>query len=165
MKCIMSVQSRSKLVHFPEPPSSSLLRYDPVVGTLVKAVAGLDPVVMFAGADGATYTCAAVTTVGVAPADAGRSVILMFLRGDPACPVITGLLKSSEASDARRVRRARVELTGRELVLDADAELTLRCGKSSITLTRDGKIVLRGRNLVSRASAVNRIRGGTIALN
>ncbi len=161
----MSVSPRIKLVHPPEPPSASPRRHDAVVGTLVEAAVGMDPVVMFGGADGATYTGTAVSTVVVAPTDTGRPVVLMFLRGDPERPVITGLLQPSGAPASNGVRRGKLEFSGRELVLSADAEVTLRCGKSSITLTQDGKIVLRGRNLVSRASAVNRIRGGTIELN
>jgi hypothetical protein len=41
----------------------------------------------------------------------------------------------------------------------------LRCGEGSITLTRDGKIVLRGKHIVTHASGVNRIRGGSVELN
>jgi hypothetical protein len=51
-----------------------------------------------------------------------------------------------------------VSITARE-------SITLKCGDASITLNRDGKIVLRGAHVVSHASGVNRIRGGSVELN
>ena len=51
------------------------------------------------------------------------------------------------------------------LVLTADKEIVLRCGKASITLTRAGKILIRGAYLLSRSSGVNRIKGGSVQLN
>jgi len=52
-----------------------------------------------------------------------------------------------------------------ELLLEAQRKITLRCGKSSITLYPNGKIVLRGEYLLSDAAGVNRIAGGQIELN
>lgn len=52
-----------------------------------------------------------------------------------------------------------------ELVLTAKHRLTLRCGKSSITLYANGKIVLRGEYILSDAEGTNRINGGRIELN
>jgi hypothetical protein len=51
------------------------------------------------------------------------------------------------------------------IVLEAQQEIALRCGQSSLTLRRDGKIVLRGRDVVSRASRRNKIRGGSVDIN
>lgn len=55
--------------------------------------------------------------------------------------------------------------TADELVVSAKRKLTLRCGKSSITLHPNGKIVLRGEYILSDAEGVNRINGGRIELN
>lgn len=41
----------------------------------------------------------------------------------------------------------------------------LRCGKASITLTRSGKIILRGTYISSRSSGVIRIKGGSVQIN
>lgn len=62
----------------------------------------------------------------------------------------------------------RVQVSGvqeDELVLSAKHKLTLRCGKSSITLYPNGKIVLRGDYILSDAEEINRISGGRIELN
>ena len=52
-----------------------------------------------------------------------------------------------------------------ELVFEASQQVTIRCGKSSITLYPNGKIALRGEYIVSDAEGVNRIVGGQIELN
>jgi hypothetical protein len=52
-----------------------------------------------------------------------------------------------------------------ELVLEARQSLTLRVGDGEITLREDGKILIRGKDLVSHAERVNRVRGGAVAIN
>lgn len=52
-----------------------------------------------------------------------------------------------------------------DLLIESHNSLTLRCGKSSITLHANGKIVLRGEYILSDAEGVNRIAGGQIELN
>lgn len=52
-----------------------------------------------------------------------------------------------------------------ELVLSAERQITIRCGESSITLTAAGKIILRGKYIVSRSSGVQRIKGGSVQIN
>ncbi len=51
------------------------------------------------------------------------------------------------------------------LVLEARENLTLRCGDGSITIRKDGKILIKGKDLVSHAQRANRIRGGSVAIN
>ena len=58
-----------------------------------------------------------------------------------------------------------IKTTEEEVLIDADRKLTLRCGKSSITLYPNGKIVLRGEYILSDAEGVNRLAGGRIELN
>jgi hypothetical protein len=50
------------------------------------------------------------------------------------------------------------------LVLEAKHSLTLRVGDGSITI-RDGKILIKGKDLVSHAQRTNRIKGGSVAIN
>ena len=52
-----------------------------------------------------------------------------------------------------------------ELVLEAKRQITFRCGKSSITLSPNGKIALRGEYILSDAEGLNRIVGGQVELN
>jgi hypothetical protein len=52
-----------------------------------------------------------------------------------------------------------------ELVLEARSALTLRVGDGSIEIRADGKILIKGSDLVSHATRVNRIKGGAVAIN
>jgi hypothetical protein len=49
--------------------------------------------------------------------------------------------------------------------LTASRQLTITCGESSITLTAAGKIIIRGKYIVSRSSGVQRIKGGSVQIN
>lgn len=51
------------------------------------------------------------------------------------------------------------------LVLAATKNLTLQCGKGSITLRGDGKVLIKGKELVSSAEGMNRLKGGAVAIN
>lgn len=50
------------------------------------------------------------------------------------------------------------------LVIEARQSLTLRVGDGSITI-RDGRILIKGQDLVSHAQRTNRIKGGSVAIN
>ncbi|MFC4158973.1 hypothetical protein [Chitinimonas lacunae] len=52
-----------------------------------------------------------------------------------------------------------------ELIFESNRRITLRCGRSSITLYPNGKIALRGDYILSEAEGINRIAGGQIELN
>jgi hypothetical protein len=55
--------------------------------------------------------------------------------------------------------------TAETLVIEARQNLTLRCGEGSITIREDGKILIKGKDLVSHAQRMNRIKGGAVAIN
>ncbi len=52
-----------------------------------------------------------------------------------------------------------------EIVLEAKKGLVLRVGEGSITIRADGKILIKGKDLVSHATRMNRIKGGSVSLN
>lgn len=52
-----------------------------------------------------------------------------------------------------------------ELVIQAGKSLTLRVGDGSITIREDGRILIKGKDLVSHAKGMNRIRGGSVSIN
>jgi hypothetical protein len=51
------------------------------------------------------------------------------------------------------------------LKLEATESLALKCGESSIELRKDGKVLVKGKDIVSHAKRVQRIKGGTVAIN
>ncbi|CAM4054225.1 MULTISPECIES: hypothetical protein [Rahnella] len=52
-----------------------------------------------------------------------------------------------------------------EVIISSEKKITLSCGKSSITLYPNGKIVLKGDYILSDAEGVNRLSGGRIDIN
>jgi len=100
------------------------------------------------------------SVVGITAEDVGREVALMFESGNPSSPIALGMIRSTapEFSVEARVDRQRV-------VIEAESEIELRCGDASIVLSRDGKIRIRGKDLLSRSSGGNRIKGGSIRIN
>ena len=91
------------------------------------------------------------------PAD-GIPVLLVFDDHDPCFPIVVGLVSD-------RVCPEVADRSGEELVLEASRQIVLRCGKSVITLRRDGKVVVRGAEVVTRASGRNKIRGTSVEIN
>lgn len=117
---------------------------------------------------------AALAAAPLGAAAVGRELALLFADGDPARPFIVGLLHApgeaakpaAEAAAAEEAARAAtVEMDGERLVLTAEREIVLKCGRASLTLTRAGKVLLRGAYLLSRSSGVNRIKGGSVQIN
>jgi hypothetical protein len=102
----------------------------------------------------------------------GSDVVLAFQNSDPSRPIIVGLVHDAVRPEPivpevkLDVGGSRdVLVDGRRLVIDAHEEILLRCGKSTVLLRRDGKVLIRGAHLVSRSSGPNKIKGGSISLN
>jgi len=101
----------------------------------------------------------------LAPLDSakvGREIALMFEGGDPSKPILVGILQSPGRPEPKPVH---VEMDGETLLFSARNEIVLKCGKASITLTRAGKVILRGAYVSSRSSGVNKIKGGSVQIN
>jgi len=133
-------------------------------GVTLGLLAGFDadgaPLVTFPGAP---EPRPALATVATTPDMAGMRAALMFVDGSPVRPLLLGVLQEPTPNRAAEPAEARID--GERVVLEGKREVVLRCGKASITLRRDGKIVLKGVNLVSRASAMNKIKGAGVNIN
>jgi hypothetical protein len=93
----------------------------------------------------------------------GCDIVLAFEHGDLAKPIIMGSLWQPENSPAQE--RAVADIDGERVTLTGQREIVLRCGKASITLTRAGKVLIRGTYLLNRSSGVNRLKGGSVQIN
>jgi hypothetical protein len=91
----------------------------------------------------------------------GSEVLLVFERGDPAAPIVAGVFANLQA----RETPFRVSVDGRRVELEAGEEIALQCGQSSIVLRGDGRIVIQGAEIVSRASGTNKVRGASVKIN
>lgn len=147
--------------HVPSSSDSTSVRVDGVViGVLLDVPKANAPVVAFPGCPGDTGL-AARTTTPLGREDIGAQVALMFEAGDLTRPLVIGRIQRLPQTVAPTV----AQLDGERLEFTAEREIVLRCGKASITLTRAGKVIIRGTYLSSRSSGVNRIKGGSVQIN
>lgn len=110
------------------------------------------------------------TTVFLGPDRVGHDLALGFEGGDPAKPIVLGVIYRPDASagerpDRRTDKAAEVKVDGERVLLSAEKEIVLRCGDASLTLTRAGKVLIRGEYILTRSSGVNRIKGGSVQIN
>lgn len=89
-----------------------------------------------------------------------REVTLLFEDADFNKPIITGVLRDKPHAPSDVIK-----IDAEQLVLNAGREIEIRCGKATIRLTKDGKVVLQGTYLNSTSKGVNRIRGGSVKIN
>ncbi len=102
----------------------------------------------------------------------GALVNVVFAQGNPEHPIVMGFVDQETAAVASPSSGQigpelglRVDGRARVLPIEAQEELILKCGQASITLKRDGKIIIKGRYVESRASSTNRIKGAQVKIN
>jgi phage gp45-like len=96
----------------------------------------------------------------------GAIVALVFEDGDEDRAIVLGPLHGmGDAAGLAEGDRPQVRVAGRAIVLDAEDEVILRCGPATVHLKKDGTVAIRGAKLLSRASGVNRIKGGAVQIN
>lgn len=164
-----------------------------VIGILTALDTSGCPLVAFAG-NANELPIVAKTTVALEPGAIGREVALLFEAGNPDHPIIMGLIhnvalandgdvnspmanttsyisreeSSSESSlelHSSEGEQQEVSVDGQKLMIQAKEELVLKCGRASITLTRTGKVIIRGAYISTRSSGANRIKGGSVQIN
>jgi hypothetical protein len=92
-----------------------------------------------------------------------REIVLLVDSRPGRSPVLLGLLQPIGPMPGAPDLEARVD--GRRIEIVGQDEIVLRCGEASITLRRNGRILIRGIQVESRATGVNRIKGGSVAIN
>jgi hypothetical protein len=111
---------------------------------------------------------AARSTVPLLRQYVGATVVVLFDGGDLRRPIVVGVLQDPRASvQPAAVPPALVsaQVDDQKVVLSAEREIVLKCGEASITLTRAGKVLIRGTYLVSRSSGYNKIKGAIVDIN
>lgn len=99
--------------------------------------------------------------------DTARDVLLTFESERSDRPVIVGLLQPAALSLAPTAAplAEEVRVDGRRIVLEGQDEVVLRCGKASITLRSNGRLVVRGAYVETASEGVHRIKGAAVRIN
>ena len=102
----------------------------------------------------------ALSAISLSDADVGGCILLAFGLRPGDLPVITGRCGSEPSGPAIRTK-----IDGDRVVIQASHEIELRCGDSSIVLTRAGKVLIRGSFVLTHSRGMNRIRGASVHIN
>ena len=86
-----------------------------------------------------------------------RKIILMVKAGKPVDGLIAELVPLLNKKD--------ILIDGKQITIEAESEILLKCGKGSILIRKDGKIILKGTDLLSRSSGRQRIKGSSVSIN
>ena len=136
-----------------------------VIGLLVGFGDERSPLVVYPG-NPSEQAIRARTTSLLTEEHIGKEVALLFEAGDPSCPIIIGPILHAAALESPMANRPwSADVDGERILLSAKKEIVLKCGKASITLTKAGKVIIRGAYLLNRSSGVNRIKGGSVQIN
>jgi hypothetical protein len=124
-----------------------------------------------------------------------QGVVLLFENGDPRLPVIIGLVQMESATplldavleepataapaeeervlepegapegETAQAQPVEAHVDGKRVVIEGTDEVVLKCGQASITLRRNGKLVIKGTYVETHSTGVNRIKGGSVQVN
>jgi hypothetical protein len=109
------------------------------------------------------------SVVGLSQRDVGATVVLLFEQNDLRRPLVMGVLREARSDSGARLNTTAASLAAQvddqRVVLTAEREIVLQCGAASITLTRAGKVIIKGAYVLSRSSGCNKIKGAMVDIN
>lgn len=107
------------------------------------------------------------STVPLRRLEVGAEVVAVLENGQPERPVILGVIQHERGPDpAPAAEHGNVAwCDGERVEIRAEREVVLRCGDASITLTRAGKVIIKGSYIVSRSTGCNKIKGAAVDIN
>jgi len=130
----------------------------------------------------------ALTTVALDVSSVGKDVAVSFAQNQGGMPIVMGVIRrllddvitqqqpeqvvapsvSPEinlTSAIDRTNKPEVIVDGNKIELSAPEEITLRCGKASITLNKNGKILIKGEHVLNRMAGAFKVKSGSVHLN
>ncbi|KQP13847.1 DUF6484 domain-containing protein [Pseudorhodoferax sp. Leaf265] len=97
----------------------------------------------------------------------GARVVFVLEEQDLCRPIVLGVVlePGSRRSCAATSSGLTITADDQRIHLKAAREIVLECGAASITLTRAGKVLVKGAHLVSTSTGSNRIKGAVVDIN
>jgi hypothetical protein len=94
-----------------------------------------------------------------------QPVLLLIDADAPKRPIIVGFVtdKVSPTPEAPHVVEADVD--GKRVRVEGKDEIVLECGNASITLRRNGRVIIKGTYVETHSDGTNRIKGGQVRIN
>ena len=112
----------------------------------------------------------AIVTINDDPLLLSGNNVILFMGGD--IPIIMGFIADtlspkhqSSSGLLGDVLTSSLHVDGKKINLQAQNEVVLKCGKSSLSLSRNGKVTIKGTNITTRSSGANKIKGANVQVN
>jgi len=101
-------------------------------------------------------------------AEEGHLAVLIVEDGPTTMPVLIGMAPPPKEAKLDREASKRVvqaDVDGRRVQIEAQDEIVFRCGKASVTLRRNGRVVIKGTYLETHSQGTNRVKGAQVRVN
>lgn len=91
--------------------------------------------------------------------------VLLMLDPDAPRPIIIGLVADKVGPAPAAAQVVEADMDGKRVRVVAKDEIVLECGNASITLRRNGRVVIKGTYVETHSDGTNRIKGGQVRIN
>ena len=98
-----------------------------------------------------------------------QQTLVLFENADRTRPIIVGFIEALQPTPAAHPVETpavvEADVDGKRVRVTAQDEIVLQCGAASVTLRRNGRVIIRGTYVESRSEGTNRIKGGQVQIN
>jgi len=101
-----------------------------------------------------------------------QPAVVLFENGNRSKPIIVGFIETlqpepatPQADPVEKPPVVEADVDGKRVRLTAHDEIVLECGPASVTLRRNGRVIIRGTYVETRSEGTNRIKGGQVHIN
>lgn len=123
------------------------------------------------GDDSMTVSCAFLRTSAFPqPVLNVGDMVLTLVDENNSCGYVMGIIEdfnqpqngvqTTQAADSTNV-----EHSCKQIKFNAEERIEFECGAGRIVMDKDGKIILRGKTITTRARGVNKVKGGSVQIN
>jgi hypothetical protein len=141
-----------------------------VIGTLFSVRDG-QPTVDFSGNPN-SHPIPAIATCHLDAMHIGRQIALLFVQRDMARPIVIGVVRNGATRQHSTVvvpqyasSPMKLASNNNNVVIKGTGKMVFQCGQASLSLTEQGRIIMRGTHIASYSDGVNRIRGAMVEVN
>ena len=98
--------------------------------------------------------------------------VLLFIENGNALPIIVGVVRETICRGEKNIfklnnndHQRQVNLNVKALNIEATEGIALKCGDASVVLNKQGKVIVKGVEILSRSIRANKIKGATVQIN
>lgn len=95
-----------------------------------------------------------------------QTVLLLIDEAAPERPIIVGFVEDRVSrAEPQPPQVVEADVDGKRVRIVGQDEVVLECGSASITLRRNGRVVIKGAYVETHSDGTNRIKGGQVRIN